>query len=141
VSNINTAAVSGNLTKDPELRHTANGTAVCNLRVAVNRRRKDGDDWTDETSYFDITVWTGFGELCARKLSKGSAITASGRLEQREWEAQDGSKRSAVSIVADQVDGPDFYKPSSQDNDVTAEPAGAAAEGQTQLAADDDIPF
>lgn len=136
MSNLNTCAVSGNLTRDPELRHTANGTAVASLRIAVNRRRKDGDDWKDETSFFDVTVWSGFGELCCKKLSKGSAVSVQGRLEQREWETDDGSKRSAVQIVADQIDGPDFYKPASEDNAAAAAPAGAS-----QGASDDDIPF
>ena len=138
MSNINTVALSGNLSADPELRHTANGTAVANLRMAVNRSRKDpaGDGYIEEVSYFDVTVWSGYGELCAKKLSKGSPISVQGRLEQRRWEAEDGTKRSAVSIVADQVDGPDFYKAGGET------PAPAQQEIAAPAAAgDDDIPF
>ena len=136
MSNINTVALSGNLTRDPELRHTQSGTAVASMRIAVNRRRKQGDEYVDETSYFDITAWQGLGELCAKKLEKGSAITVQGRLEWREWEAEDGSKRQAVQIVANEIDGKDFYKPASENKD-----AGATAPGASQDASDDDIPF
>lgn len=137
MSNINTVAVSGNLTQDPELRTTANGTSVANLRMAVNRSRKTDDGYVEEVSYFDVTVWSGFGELCAKKLSKGSPISVKGRLEQRRWDAEDGSKRSAVSIVADEIDGPDFYKPATENNAAAAAEPAASGQG----ASDDDIPF
>lgn len=136
MSNINTVALSGNLTRDPELRHTPSGTSVCSMRIAVNRRRKNGDEYVDETSYFDITAWQGLGELCAKKLEKGSAITVQGRLDWREWEAEDGSKRQAVQIVANEIDGKDFYKPASENKATDAAPAGA-----TQGDSADDIPF
>lgn len=136
MSNINTVALSGNLTRDPELRHTPSGTSVCSMRIAVNRRRKQGEEYVDETSYFDITAWQGLGELCAKKLEKGSAITVQGRLEWREWDAQDGTKRQAVQIVANEIDGKDFYKPASENRSTDA-----PAPGDSQGTADDDIPF
>jgi single-strand DNA-binding protein len=105
-SNMNVVVITGNLTRDPELRHTGGGTAVCELRVAVNSRRKDGQtgEWVDKPNYFDVTVWGAQGENCANYLSKGRPVAVEGRLDWREWEAKDGSgKRQAVSIIANSV--------------------------------------
>jgi single-strand DNA-binding protein len=105
-SNINIVAITGNLTRDPELRSTPSGTSVCKLRVAVNSRRKDGQtgEWTDKPNYFDVTVWGAQGENCANYLSKGRPVAVEGRLDWREWEAQDGSgKRQAIEIIANSV--------------------------------------
>jgi single-strand DNA-binding protein len=104
-TNINTVVITGNLTRDPELRSTPGGTAVCKLRVAVNSSRKDGQtgEWVDKPNYFDVTVWGAQGENCANYLSKGRPVAVSGRLDWREWEAQDGSKRQAVEIIANSV--------------------------------------
>jgi len=105
-SNINVVVITGNLTQDPELRHTGGGTAVCELRVAVNSRRKDGatGEWIDKPNYFNVTVWGAQGENCANYLSKGRPVAIEGRLDWREWEAKDGSgKRQAVQIIANSV--------------------------------------
>jgi single-strand DNA-binding protein len=103
-SNVNVVVVTGNLTQDPELRHLGSGTAVCELRVAVNTRRKEGNDWVDKPNYFNVTVWGAQGENCAQYLSKGRPVAIEGRLEWREWEAKDGSgKRQAIQIVANTV--------------------------------------
>jgi single-strand DNA-binding protein len=105
-TNINRVVITGNLTRDPELRSTPGGTAVCKLRVAVNSRRKDGQsgEWVDKPNYFDVTVWGAQGENCSTYLSKGRPVAVDGRLDWREWEAQDGSgKRQAVEIIADSV--------------------------------------
>ena len=105
MANINRVVLVGNLTKDPELRHTPSGTAVCKLRLAVNTRQKDSStgEWGDKPNYFDVTVWGNQGESCAQYLSKGRPVGVDGRLDWREWEAQDGSKRQAVEIIADSV--------------------------------------
>jgi len=98
--------ITGNLTQDPELRHTGGGTAVCELRVAVNSRRKNGQtgEWEDKPNFFNVTVWGAQGENCANYLAKGRPVAVEGRLDWREWEAKDGSgKRQAVSIVANTV--------------------------------------
>ena len=101
---INRVVLVGNLTRDPELRHTPSGTAVCNLRLAVNTRRKDETgQWVDKPNYFDITVWGNQGERCAQYLSKGRPVGVDGRLEWREWETPEGNKRQAVDVVADTV--------------------------------------
>jgi single-strand DNA-binding protein len=104
-SNINRVTITGNLTRDPELRSLPSGTSVCKMRVAVNSRRKDGasGEWVDKPNYFDVTVWGAQGENCANYLSKGRPVAVDGRLDWREWEAQDGSKRQAVEIIADTV--------------------------------------
>jgi single-strand DNA-binding protein len=148
MANINRVVLVGNLTRDPELRHTPSGTAVCKLRVAVNTRQKDATtgEWGEKPNYFDVTVWGNQGESCAQYLSKGRPVGIDGRLDWREWEdKQTGQKRQAVEIIADSVQflgsrgdsgGESQYIPSS---DVAPDrgdfaPTGAAG-------ADDDIPF
>jgi single-strand DNA-binding protein len=151
---VNVVVITGNLTRDPELRHTGGGTPVCELRVAVNSRRKDGQsgEWVDKPNYFDVTVWGAQGENCANYLSKGRPVAVEGRLDWREWEAKDGSgKRQAVSIVANSVqflgsrDGGSGgngngggFSPSSDVPADTSDFEGAAAAGG---GGDDDIPF
>lgn len=104
-SNVNVVVITGNLTQDPELRHTGGGTAVCELRVAVNSRRKDqSGNWVDKPNYFNVVVFGGQGENCATYLAKGRPVAIEGRLDWREWEAKDGSgKRQAVQIIANTV--------------------------------------
>jgi len=103
MANVNRVVVSGNLTKDPELRQLAGGNSVCKLRMAVNTRKKDRDSnqWSDVANYFDVTVWGAQGENVAKYLQKGSALLVDGRLEWREWQAQDGTNRQAVEIIAE----------------------------------------
>jgi single-strand DNA-binding protein len=103
-SNVNVVVITGNLTRDPELRHTGGGTAVCDLRVAVNSRRKDqSGNWVDKPNFFDVTVWGAQGENCANYLSKGRPVAIEGRLDWREWETKEGQKRQAVQIIANTV--------------------------------------
>ncbi len=104
-SNVNVVVVTGNLTRDPELRHLGSGTAVCKLRIAVNSRRKDGQsgEWVDKPNYFDVTVWGAQGENCANYLAKGRPVAIEGRLDWREWEDQGGNKRQSVEIIANTV--------------------------------------
>ncbi len=104
-SNINRVVITGNLTRDPELRSLQSGNSVCSLRIASNSRRKDGasGEWVDKPNYFSVTVWGAQGENCARFLSKGRPVCIDGRLDWREWQAQDGSKRESVEIVAESV--------------------------------------
>ncbi|MGB2953397.1 MAG: single-stranded DNA-binding protein [Gaiellaceae bacterium] len=144
-ANINRVVLLGNLTRDPELRHTPSGTAVCSLRIAVNTRRKDqSGEWTEKPNYFDITVWGNQGENCAQYLAKGRPVAVDGRLEWREWEAQDGTKRQAVEIVADSVqflggrgegEGQPQFVPAGAAQSDTADFGGSGG------GADDDIPF
>jgi single-strand DNA-binding protein len=103
--NINRVTITGNLTRDPELRQTTSGTSVCTLGVAVNGRRKDeSGNWVDKPNYFNVIVWGAQGQNCANYLRKGRPVAVDGRLDWRSWEAKDGSgKRSTIEIVADTV--------------------------------------
>jgi single-strand DNA-binding protein len=104
-SNVNVVVITGNLTKDPELRSTGGGTPVCEMRVAVNSRRKDqSGQWVDKPNYFDVVVFGAQGENCANYLSRGRPLAVEGRLDWREWEAKEGGgKRQAVQIIANSV--------------------------------------
>ena len=102
---LNKIFMVGNLTKDPELRYTGGGTAVCDLRLASNRRYRRGGDsgeMVDETCYVDVVVWGRSGENCNQYLKKGSMVLVEGRLKLDEWE-KEGQRRSKHSIVADRV--------------------------------------
>src|ERR671917_610090 len=104
-TNINRVIITGNLTRDPELRSLPSGTSVCSLRVACNTRRKDNStgEWVDKPNFFDVTVWGAQGENCAQYLSKGRPVAVDGRLEWREWEDKQGNKRQSIDIIADAV--------------------------------------
>ncbi|GAB4246089.1 MAG: hypothetical protein Kow00129_06300 [Thermoleophilia bacterium] len=98
------AQLVGNLTQDPELRQLPSGTSVCELRVAVNTSYRDSSgQWQERPNYFSVKVFGGQGEACARYLNKGRQVAVQGRLDYQQWEGQDGSKRSKVEIVADDV--------------------------------------
>ena len=103
--NINRVIITGNLTRDPELRSTNGGQSVCSLRIACNGRRlnRQTDQWEDVPNYFDVTVWGQQGENCHRYLSKGRGVAVDGRLQWREWQDQQGNKRQSVDIVAESV--------------------------------------
>jgi len=150
-TNINRVVMTGNLTRDPELRSTPSGTPVCSLRVACNTRRKDASgNWTDKPNYFDVTVWGAQGENCANYLSKGRPVALDGRLEWREWQDKEGNNRQSTEIIADSVqflgsregggegggNGSRFTAQSdvpADTSDLQRAPAGGATE--------DDIPF
>jgi len=101
-----TTTLIGNLVRDPELKFTASGRAVCNLGMAVNRRWQQNNEWKEEVSFFDVTVWGPLGENVASSVEKGTRVIVTGRLEQQRWE-QEGATRSKVVLVADAV-GPDL---------------------------------
>jgi single-strand DNA-binding protein len=157
-TNINRVVLTGNLTRDPELRNLPSGTAVCSLRIASNTRRKDqSGQWVDKPNYFDVTVWGAQGENCARYLSKGRGVAVDGRLEWREWQDKEsGKNRQSIDIIADSVQflsspegagggngGNGFAARSDvqvNTDDFAAAPAGGGG-GGTSAPADDDIPF
>ncbi len=105
VANDNQVLIVGNLTDDPELRYTPNGAAVCKFRVAVNRRfRDEAGQWRDgETSYFAVNAWRTLAENVAESLTRGTRVIVAGRLQWRSWETQEGERRTAVEIEADEV--------------------------------------
>ena len=96
------AIITGNLTRDPELRSTPNGASVCSFSVAVNRiyRGSDGEN-KEDVSYIDCSAWGKLGEMIASYAKKGSGVLVSGRLNQRSWEDKTGNKRSSVEIVVE----------------------------------------
>ena len=106
--NINSVVVSGNLTRDPELRQTQCGTAVLSLRMASNGRRRNSQtgQWEDEPCFLGVTVWGARAEALARILARGSRVTVQGRLRWREWADKDGARREALEVVADNVELP-----------------------------------
>ena len=145
MANINRVVLVGNLTKDPELRHLPSGTPVLQLGLANNGRQKDdAGNWTDKPNFFDVKIFGNQAEMLAQHLAKGRRIGIDGRLDWSSWEAQDGSKRSKVEIVAFQIQFLDSrgeggegqsYIPQS---DVNADQSDFVKAGATT---DDDIPF
>jgi single-strand DNA-binding protein len=142
--NVNVVSITGNLTRDPEVRsiNGASGpTSVCSLGVAVNDRPGQNQQ-QGHVNFFDVTVWGPAADACGKYLTKGRPVAISGRLRQRRWDAQDGGKRSAVEIVADNVQFLNQGQAQGQQNG-----NGPAAQQQPQqqqaatAGAPDDIPF
>jgi single-strand DNA-binding protein len=102
MADINRVILVGRLTRDAELKSIASGQSVCKFSVAVNRRRKNGDQWEDEVNYFDVVVWGRQGETLHSFLGKGKLVGIDGELKQDRW-LQDGQNRSKVEIVANYV--------------------------------------
>jgi single-strand DNA-binding protein len=102
MADINHVVLVGRLTRDAELKYTAGGQAVCKFSIAINRRRKSGDQWVDEANFFDIVLWGRQGEALNQYLVKGKQIGVDGELRQDRWE-QDGQNRSKVEIVANNI--------------------------------------
>lgn len=137
MQDINTVAITGNLTRDPELKHFEGGNSVCKIRVANNGRKKEGDQWVDAPNYFDVIVWGKQGEAVAQYMEKGRKVAVTGRLRWHEWEGEQG-KRQAVEIVADNVSFMGGGGEQSQDGGSQVQSAAP-----TQQSADNmsDIPF
>jgi single-strand DNA-binding protein len=102
MADLNRVVLIGRLTRDAELKYTANGQAVCKFSIAVNRRKKNGDQWVDEANFFDIVLWGRQGESLNQYLVKGKLVGVDGELRQDRWE-QDGQNRSKVEIVVSNI--------------------------------------
>jgi single-strand DNA-binding protein len=141
---INRVTLVGRLTRDPELRHLPSGTPVLQLGLAVNGRQKDeAGNWADKPNFFDVKVFGNQAEMLGMHLAKGRRVGIDGRLDWSSWEAQDGSKRSKVEVVAFQVQ---FLDSRGEGGEAQAQyvPAGDVRADQSDFgpsAADDDIPF
>lgn len=96
----NKVILMGHLTRDVELRFTANGKAVASFGLAVNRKYKSGDEWKEEVCFVDVTVWDKQGESCAEYLKKGSGVLLEGRLDMDSWETDSGEKRTKLKVTA-----------------------------------------
>src|SRR5450756_1292276 len=105
MSSTTTTTISGNLTRDPEIRYTRDGQATTSLGVAVNRRwqNRDSKEWEEATSFFDVVCWRELAENTALSLTKGMRVVVTGRLEQRSWETEEGDRRFKVELVADEI--------------------------------------
>ena len=102
MASYNRVVLLGNLTRDPELRYIPSGTAVSDIGLAVNDRVKKNNEWVDETTFVDITLWGRTAEVANEYLSKGSSVLIEGRLKLESWE-KDGQKRSKLKVVADKM--------------------------------------
>ncbi|MDR2700929.1 MAG: single-stranded DNA-binding protein [Spirochaetaceae bacterium] len=150
---LNHVMLIGRLTRDAELKYTAAGQAVCKFSIAVNRRKKSGDQWVDEPNFFDIVLWGRQGETLNQYLVKGKLVGVDGELRQDRWE-QDGQNRSRVEIVAANLQllggGPNgsggfsasgngYAVGPSGSRQETPPPSGGSGAGDDGFA--DDIPF
>jgi single-strand DNA-binding protein len=99
----NSVTLVGNITREPELRFTGGGKGVASFGLAVNRRYQVNGEWQEKVSFFNVTAWDTLGENAAASLTKGTRVLVTGRLEQREYETQQGEKRNVVEIVADEI--------------------------------------
>ena len=142
---INRVTLVGRLTRDPELRHLPSGSAVLQLGLAVNGRQKDeGGNWVDKPNFFDVKVFGNQAEMLSMHLAKGRRVGIDGRLDWSSWEAQDGSKRSKVEVVANTVQFLDARGEGESGGQAQYVPAGDVRADQSDFGpstADDDIPF
>ncbi len=99
----NSVTLVGNLTRDPELRFTTGGRGVASFGLAVSRRYQVNNEWQEQTSFFNVVAWGTLGENAAASLTKGTRLIVTGRLEQRQYETNDGEKRSVVEVIADEI--------------------------------------
>ncbi|MBU2061156.1 MAG: single-stranded DNA-binding protein [Bacteroidetes bacterium] len=118
---INKIFISGNLTKDAELKYTKTGIALCTLNIASNRSYKKGDEWKTEVTFIKVNVWDSQGEICADQLQKGQPVIVEGRLDMNTWE-KEGVKKSELFITAHTVKF--ILKPPKKENNEVPEPPG-----------------
>ena len=152
---INRVNISGNLTRDPELRATGSGTQILRFGVAVNDRRRNANgEWEDVPNFVDCVVFGARAEALSRFLSKGSKVAIEGKLRYSSWETQDGQRRSKLEVVVDEVEflssrnaqGGQGSAPSYQNANYGAPVAAAPAPRPVQTPPsadvyDEDIPF
>ena len=123
---MNKLTIIGNLTRDPELRTTANGVNVCDFTVAVNRRRRnDNQGGQPEADFFHVTAWRERGELCAKYLSKGKKVCVIGPVSVRTYQANDGTTKAQLEVTADEVE---FLSNKGEGQETPAEQSAPVAE-------------
>jgi len=146
MASFNRVIIVGNVTRDPELRYLGSGTAVVDLGIAVNDRRKDkSGEWVEDTTFLDVTLWARTAEVASEYLSKGSPVLIEGRLKRDTWE-KDGQKFSKVKIIGErmqllggQKDRPARSRPT--ESDPYSEPEQERPSLQTAPSSNDDIPW
>jgi len=141
MASLNKVLLIGNLTRPPELRYTPSGTAVADLRLAVNNDyTTQSGERRQEASFLTVIVWGKQAESCSEYLDKGSEIFVEGRLQVRDWEGKDGQKRTSTEVVAQRVQFMSRTKGSGS-RAQAAVPAAEPFAEETTAAADDDVPF
>ena len=146
-NDLNRVILVGRLTRDPELRHTPAGAAVCSFSLANGRSYTQGSEKKEQTSYFDIVAWSKLGELIAEYCKKGTQIAVEGRLQQRTWNDSEGNRKSKIEVVADNIQF--LAKPKDQaaeqhngiGQDVTGQVPSYEECSEDNPFSDDDIPF
>ena len=138
MASLNKVLLIGNLTKDPELRYTPNGTAVTNLRIAVNRKFKDRTgELKEDTCFITVTAWDKQAEICNQYLQKGRAVFVEGILQSRSWETSDGQKRSTIDVRAERIQF--LNGPVKSETPTSPEPAAKDAGDQDTVISPEDI--
>lgn len=139
MASLNKVFLIGNLVRPPELRYTPSGTAVADLRIAVNRSfTTQTGEKRDDTCFLTVVVWGKQAEACGEYLDKGRPIMVEGRLQTREWETKDGQKRNVVEVVADRVQ---FLGRGKETAGAPAAVPGAEPFAEETTGGDDDVPF
>ncbi len=137
---INRVIVSGNLTREPEVRTTASGNPVMGFGIAVNDRRKNSQtgEWEDYPNFIDCTMFGARAQSVSRFLSKGSKVAIDGKLRWSQWETNEGQKRSKIEIIVDEIE---FMSSISNGAQVPATASATAVDPMTSTLYDDDIAF
>ena len=128
---MNKAFLMGRLTRDPELRYTQAGVAVCTFTLAVDRRMAK-----DKTDFLEIVAWRNTAEFCSKYLTKGSRVVVIGPIQTRTWENDNGQKRKKTEIIAEEVHFADSKRKANNDTDY-----GLAYEEFTEVVDDNELPF
>ncbi|MFP4562754.1 MAG: single-stranded DNA-binding protein [Spirochaetia bacterium] len=144
MADINVVVLVGRLVRDAELKYTSSGYPVCKFSIAINRRRKQGDQWVDEANFFDINLWGKRAEALAQYLTKGTQVGIQGELRQNKWE-QDGQPRSKIEITANDIQllggGRGGQSQSAQSGGDNQRPSYGPQDFNSQDNFEDDIPF
>ena len=134
MSDTNLIVLTGNLTRDPELRHTPSGVAVANIGLASNRKYRQGDELKEDVCFVDVTAFGSTAQAVAEHLVKGRKVLVEGRLRYHACEAQDGQKRSKVDVIANRMN----FLPRAAKNGNGSENGADEFDGALD---DDEIPF
>ena len=143
---INMAIITGNVTRDPELRYTPSGSAVCSFGVATNHSIKKGDQWENVPTFHNVVVWGKQAEYISNNVKKGTKVSLTGRIDNRQYDAKDGTKKYISEIIADTVvpftDRKSVDTASTEVDNTPAQDAGAATEDKVEdIVIPDEMPF
>jgi len=149
---LNDVKLVGRLTRDPELRYTGQGTAVCHFRMAVSRRFKDrnSSEWREEAAFVPCSVWRESAERCGQRLKKGSPVFVEGRLKSRDWQTKEGQKRSELEVDVSRIqflesmaEGAESTAPAEEtEAGEAAVPVGAGSRVENNAPVnDEEVPF